>query len=208
MSRRRLSLVRSEVAGLPPMTPADAARAQGAGAFVLDVRDPVAFAVGHLPGSVNIAADDVARFAALRDALLPPGVEVVLAGPADAAARAAGSLTGHAPLVGHLVDPGAGSISRRGPVEGSERAGVRQIVDVRTGGADVDGAVRIPVEDVLGRLAELRPDVRTAVLDADGYVSSAVASLLRACGFGEVVELVDGAVPAAARPRLRLLASA
>jgi len=53
--------------------------------------------------------------------------------------------------------------------------------------------------------------VDMAVLDTDGGASSAVASLLRACGFGEVsevVELPDGAVPVSSRPRLRLLASA
>lgn len=202
MARPTLSLVRSTVAGLPPMTLVDAVRAQGAGVFVLDVRESAAFAAGHLAGSVNIAADDVARFSELRDALLPAGVEVVVAGPVEVAARAAALLEGHAPVVGHLADPGADAVSRR--VAGVERA--RQIVDVRSGGPVVEGAVRIPVADVLGRLAELRPDVPTSVLDTDGRASSAVASLLRACGFGDVSEIVE--VPVAARPRLRLLASA
>lgn len=209
MVQRTLSLVRSTVAGLPPMTLADAVRAQGVGAFVLDVREPVAFAAGHLSGSVNIAADDAVRFSELCEALLPSGVDVVLAGPAQVASRAAELLEGHAPVVGHLADPGAAAVSRR--VSGVEQAGVRQVVDVRAGRRAVAGAVRLPVSDVLGRLAELRPDVPTAVLDTDGRVSSAVASLLRACGFGEVseiVELLDRPAPAVSRPRLRLLASA
>lgn len=209
MVQRTLSLVRSTVAGLAPMTLADAVRAQGAGAFVLDVREPAAFAAGHLSGSVNIAAEDAVRFSELCEALLPSGVDVVLAGPAQVAARAAELIDGHAPVVGHLADPGGGAASRR--FAAVERAGARQVVDVRSDGRAVDGAVWIPVSDVLGRLAELRPDVPTAVLDTDGRASSAVASLLRACGFGEVsevVELLDGAVPVSTRPRLRLLASA
>ncbi|ODU00441.1 MAG: hypothetical protein ABS81_23595 [Pseudonocardia sp. SCN 72-86] len=209
MARRTLSLVRSAVAGLPPLAFVDAVRAQGAGAFVLDVREPAAFAAGHMAGSVNIAADDVARFSELRDALLPPGVEVVLVGPAEVAARAAALLEGHSPVVGHLADPGTAGVSRR--VRAGERAEARQVVDIRSEGCAVAGAVRIPVGDVLGRLAELRPDVPTAVLDTDGRASSAVASLLRACGFGEVSEVVeqlDRTAPVAARPRLRLLASA
>lgn len=204
--RATLSLVRSTVAGLSPLTRVDTVRAQGAGAFVLDVRDPVAFAAGHLSGSVNIPADDVTDFRALRDALLPSGVEVVVAGPAEVASRAADLLAGHASVLGHLADPGGDVVSRRVPTV--ECAGARQIVDVRSGGRSVDGAVRVPVDEMLGRLAELRPDVTTAVLDVDGRVSSAVASLLRACGFGQVVEVLDGAVPAAARPRLRQLVSA
>ncbi|GEL23588.1 hypothetical protein PSU4_25420 [Pseudonocardia sulfidoxydans NBRC 16205] len=204
MAQRMLSLVRSTVAGLPPMTRADAVRVQGVGALVLDVREPAAFAAGHLPGSVNIAADDDVCFCVLRDALLPSGVDVVVAGPAGIAARAAELLADHAPVVGHVADPGRGAVSRR--VAGVERAVARQVLDVRSEGPVVDGAVRIPVADVLGRLAELRPDVATAVLDTDGRASSAVASLLRACGFGDVSEIVEVAV--VPRPRLRLLASA
>ncbi|MGD9989504.1 rhodanese-like domain-containing protein [Pseudonocardia sp.] len=209
MAQRTLSLVRSTVAGLSVMTLADAARAQHVGAFVLDVRGPDAFAAGHLPGSVNIAADDPAGFEELRDALLPSGVDVVVVGPAEAAARALELLAGHAPVLGHLADPGAAAASRRVPT--LDRAGAQQVVDVRCGGRVVGGAIRIPVADVLGRLAELRPDVTTAVLDGDGRASSAVASLLRACGFRdvtEVVETLDRPVRAVSRPRLRLLASA
>ncbi|AEA22611.1 hypothetical protein Psed_0338 [Pseudonocardia dioxanivorans CB1190] len=213
--------------GLPTVPAAQVVRAQGTGAFVLDVRDHRQFAVGHLAGSVNVGLDDPA-FVDVCAGLLAPGVEIVVVGPVGPAERAAELLRaeGLGPIVGRLADPGAASVSRRTCVAGTGTStepgtvvesgtvsrpgadgGCGQVVDVREcGGPSPRGALRIPLDELLGRLVELRPDATVTVLDDDGRRSSTAASLLRACGFADVVEMLAGAP--AVRPRLRLLASA
>lgn len=204
MTHRTLSVVPVQ-SGLPTMSSGDAVRAQGVGAFVLDVRDHRHFAAGHLPGSVNITLGG-SDFVATCAGLLAPGVEIVVVGAAAPADTAADLLRaeGLGPIVGRVADPGSGSVSRRiGPAS----IGREQVLDVRDDGPSPRGALRIPLRDLPGRLVELRPDAPVAVLDDDGRRSSTAASLLRACGFLDVVEVLPAAAPVA-RPRLRLLASA
>jgi hydroxyacylglutathione hydrolase len=223
MNRRSLTVVpdpsaatlRSRDPGLPALSAAAVRAAQDRGAFVLDLRHHDDFAAGHLAGSVTIGLDD--RFEHTCRAVLPAGVDLVLVGSADAVERAARWLTraGFGPLVGRsdgVVDAMSRWVSPRLDPSAPLPGGPVQIVDVRAAGPEIarPGVVRVPLDELLGRLVELRPDGPTAVV-GDGYRSSVVASLLRACGFADVSEMLGEPVhssSAPARPRLRLLASA
>ena len=71
-----------------------------------------------------------------------------------------------------------------------------QVVDVRNPteceGGMVDGAVNLPLPNLLDRLGELDPARPTVVYCAGGYRAATAASLLRAQGFGTVADVYGG----------------
>jgi glyoxylase-like metal-dependent hydrolase (beta-lactamase superfamily II)/rhodanese-related sulfurtransferase len=185
------------------LTPAAFAARAAAGVRVVDARDRVVFAGGHLPGALNIELGDT--FAAYVGWLTPFGAPLLLVLPdplVEAAAEAATQLAriGYDRIEG-VLDGGLeawvadGRAIRAYPTlsdrEAAAEAGrgadlelldVRQPTEWRDEGT-VPGALRIFVGDLPERLAELPRDREVTVLCKSGLRAAMAASLLEAEGF-------------------------
>jgi glyoxylase-like metal-dependent hydrolase (beta-lactamase superfamily II)/rhodanese-related sulfurtransferase len=201
---------------LSPPRPADAAelrRRIEAGEWVVDLRDRVAFAAGHVPGTFSFPLDD--RFATYLGWMIPWGTPLTLLGdspgqvaqaqrdlarigidrPAAAATGRPETWAGGRGVVslrlvkfGDLADAlGAGG---GGPV----------VLDVRRRleweENHITGAVHIPLHELPGRVAEL-PSGEVWVHCGSGYRSVLAASILAAQG-RSVVSVDDDFANAAA----------
>jgi glyoxylase-like metal-dependent hydrolase (beta-lactamase superfamily II)/rhodanese-related sulfurtransferase len=191
--------------------PLDLARVlqrRDAGADVLDVREPPAFAAGHLAGSVNIGLSG--KFATWAGTLLPRDHPiVVVADPgreAEAITRLArigydaveGYLVGGAAALGHRPDLVA-VLPRLTPAELVARmasASPPVIVDVRTvterQGGHIDPSVHIPLQEFPQHARELPAGRDLVAVCASGYRSCTAASLLARAGRAGVADLLGG----------------
>ncbi|MEV7885724.1 rhodanese-like domain-containing protein [Streptomyces sp. NPDC002817] len=188
------------------------ARRLAAGEWVVDLRNRVAFAAGHVAGSLNFEAD--AQLATYLAWMIPWGRPVtLLAESAEAVGRAQRELTRvgidrpAAAAVGGpadwLVDGSRPSSFPRGTFAGLAAARARGedvvVVDVRRDGerADgwIEGSVHLPVHQLHRRLAEV-PDGTVWVHCAGGMRAAIAASVLDAAG-REVVAVDDGYAAAA-----------
>ena len=178
------------------------------GAILVDGRDPVEFAQGHLHGAVNVGLEG--RYAEFAGSVVPVDARIVLFVEPGTELEAKNRLgrIGFDQVVGYLADPfdvllahqdQAQVASRLTPVDFEERRrelGEIQLVDVRNPGehalGTVPGSVNIPVGQLPGRLDELDPNQPTVVYCAGGYRSSVAASLLRANGFADVSDILGG----------------
>ncbi|MFZ6005640.1 MAG: MBL fold metallo-hydrolase [Actinomycetota bacterium] len=192
-----------------PLTVDQAQEAAAKGAVLLDTRSPESFASGHLRGSVNVGLDG--RFAEYAGDVIRPGEQVVVVGDAGRGTEAKVRLAriGFDAVIGELSDveavlaehPQLASAARRLPAADvaewlAEEPGL-QVVDVRNPGETkvsgvIDGAVNIPLPQLLDRLDELDPSKPTVVYCAGGYRSSVAASTLRARGFETVADIIGG----------------
>jgi glyoxylase-like metal-dependent hydrolase (beta-lactamase superfamily II)/rhodanese-related sulfurtransferase len=185
------------------LAPAAFAARAAAGARVVDARDRVVFAGGHLPGALNVELGDT--FAAYVGWLVPFGAPLLLVLPeplAEAAAEAATQLAriGYDRIEGVLdggveawVDDGRAvrtypTLSDREAAAEAGRGADLELLDVRqpTEWRDegtVPGARRIFVGDLPERLAELPRDREVTVLCKSGLRAAMAASLLEAEGF-------------------------
>ncbi|MCG2620930.1 MBL fold metallo-hydrolase [Arthrobacter sp. I2-34] len=197
------------------LDPAELQRRLRAGEWVVDVRNRVAYASSHLRGSVSFEYGKGTRFTAYVGWVLPWNRPLTLlgshaeverairdlarigfespdaslgAGPGDWAPEAA---TADYPRVGWDAVP-----RRPGPAE--------VLLDVRRtdeyARSHLDGALNIPVHELLPRLDELPPG-RLWVHCASGYRASVAASLLQRAG--RDVVLIDADyrdIEAAGRP--------
>jgi rhodanese-related sulfurtransferase/glyoxylase-like metal-dependent hydrolase (beta-lactamase superfamily II) len=191
-----------------PLELAEVLRLQSEGAALLDTREPIDFATGHLRGATNVGLQG--RFAEFVGDVLAPDCGIVLVGDPATALEAKVRLAriGFDRLVGHLHDPGGVFVDRPDLVEPSSRLTIQQLaerivdapglvlVDVRgpgeTSTGTIPGALEIPLPllvDMMGGLDNDRPIVTYC---AGGYRSSIAASVLRAAGFGDVSDLVGG----------------
>jgi glyoxylase-like metal-dependent hydrolase (beta-lactamase superfamily II) len=175
---------------------------------VLDTRDPMDFAAGHLRGSINVGLHG--RFAEFAGDVLPPDRPVVLVSDpgTDLEAKVRLARVGFDRIDGALADPLRVLVEHAEVVEPSSRLTVRefetrrrdipglQIVDVRNPGETAAGvipdAVTMPLPRLTSRLAELDPTRPTVVYCGSGYRSSIAASVLAAAGFADVSDLLGG----------------
>lgn len=191
------------------LTVEQALEAAAAGAVLLDTRSPESFASGHLRGSVNVGLDG--RFAEYAGDVIRPGEQVVLVGDAGRGTEARVRLAriGFDAVIGELSGvetvlaehPELAGAARRLPAADvadwlAEEPGL-QLVDVRNPGETkvsgvIDGALNIPLPQLLDRLGELDPGKPTVVYCAGGYRSSVAASTLRARGFATVADIIGG----------------
>jgi rhodanese-related sulfurtransferase len=167
-----------------------------AGEWVVDLRNRVAFAAGHVAGTLNFGLDG--SFATYLGWLIPWGTPVTLLGETPAqvaeaqrelvrigidrpAAHATGTAedwTGDRPLASHPRASFAdlAQVRHHRPVV---------ILDVRRNleraDAHIAEAVHIPLQDLPGRIADV-PDGEVWVHCAAGYRASIAASLLSAAG--------------------------
>lgn len=169
---------------------------------VVDVRDAEAFAVSHLPGSINIPlADDMATWAGT---FLSYDEDFVVVGSDDEAARAIGILyrIGLDRCVGRvdpesLPDSAARTIHNASPAALPEiiAEGTR-IVDVRSRSEFLDSHLPEAEHRFLGTLSLTEPigdpDAPLLVHCRSGYRSSIAASILVAAGHRRILNLEGG----------------
>jgi glyoxylase-like metal-dependent hydrolase (beta-lactamase superfamily II)/rhodanese-related sulfurtransferase len=178
------------------------------GAQVLDVRDPAEFAQGHLIGSVNIGL--AGQYATWAGTLLDRDKPIlIVAGPgreAEAATRLgrigfdniAGYLDGglqalerHPEMLTHSEQMSASTLASvlRDP-EPPYLLDVRTAMEWQT--SRIEGSVNIPLNRLLGRLAEVPRDRDVVVHCAGGYRSSIAMGLLQRAGITRLSELTGG----------------
>jgi len=192
----------------PSLTVDDLVARRDAGAAVLDTRDPIDFAAGHLRGSINVGLHG--RFAELGGDVLAPDRPVVLVSEPGTELEAKVRLgrVGFDRIVGALADPLRVLVEHDDLVAPSSRltvdeldarareVGALQLVDVRnpaeTAGGTIPGAATIPLPQLTARMGEMEPARPTVVYCASGYRSSVAASALDAAGFDDVSDLLGG----------------
>lgn len=207
MNKKQRALM-DETSGPRAMTWDEVEAALSAGALLVDGRDPVEFARGHLRGAVNVGLDG--RYAEFAGSVVPVDADIVLFVEPGAELEAKNRLgrIGFDRVLGYVERPfqvlvehqdEAQVASRLTPVDFEDRrTGLEdlQVVDVRNPGEHAIGslpdAVNIPVGQLPARLDELDPSRPTVVYCAGGYRSSVAASLLRANGFDDVSDIVGG----------------
>ena len=190
--------------------PAEVRRRVEAGEWVVDLRSRVAFARGHVPGTVNV--EHGTSFATYLGWTLPWGTPVTLLG--DTAAEVAdaqrqlvriGIDRPAAAAAGGLRIWGAGaelrSFRRAGFGELADTIGTPGVVvlDVRRddehAGSHIPGAVHVPLHELEARAGEVPPG-EVWVHCASGYRAALAASLLDRAGRTVVAIDDDWAVAA------------
>ncbi|HSJ20075.1 MAG TPA: rhodanese-like domain-containing protein [Nocardioidaceae bacterium] len=195
-------------ATLPALSPDQVHQALAEGAKVIDARDQMEYAAGHLKGSINVPVDG--RMAETVGMVVKPEDRVILMAPEGEEQEAGVRLTriGYDNAVGFVPRPEAYLIDHclEEQVEHSSRlsgaqlsevlAGDVQLVDVRNAGETeagmVPGAVNIPLAQLGRRADELDPTKPTVLYCAGGWRSSVGASLLRHLGFADVSDVLGG----------------
>jgi rhodanese-related sulfurtransferase/glyoxylase-like metal-dependent hydrolase (beta-lactamase superfamily II) len=181
---------------------------RSAGAVIIDTREDLVFAQGHLRGSINIGLGG--RFAEYAGEVMEPGTPIVLVTEpgTEVEARMRLARIGFDAVLGALADPIHTFLSHPEQVEQLSRlsvdelakriASVRDLVliDVRNPGevalGSVTGARAISLPSLLHALGDLDPTAPTVVFCAGGYRSAIASSLLRAHGFTDVSDLLGG----------------
>ncbi len=193
----------------PPRTadPAELRRRIDSGEWVVDLRNRIAFAAGHLPGTLNFALHD--SFVTYLGWLIPWGTPVTLLGETAADVAAAqrdlariGIDRPAAAATGKPADwAGGGPLDSYPTATFEDLAAVINehrehpvVLDVRRNderrGSNVDGTVHIPIHELPARLHEVPADRRLWVHCAAGYRASIAASLLHRAG-RDVVAIDD-----------------
>jgi hydroxyacylglutathione hydrolase len=174
------------------------------GAFVIDLRPAAAFIKAHVPGTISIPATSrtwttyvgwLVRYDAPLYFIAPDAESVQ---EITAALRAIGvdDVPGwFPPEVVHADDPAFPVIS---PAELADRLswGGAQVIDVRAHSEycpqHIDGARNIPLGKLPEAIELLPRDTLLVTQCASGYRSQIAASLLRAHGFSQVINLNAG----------------
>jgi glyoxylase-like metal-dependent hydrolase (beta-lactamase superfamily II)/rhodanese-related sulfurtransferase len=207
-SRERPTLDEALARGLKPLSLDDVLAQQGAGAQVLDTRDPTEFAAAHLRGSVNVGLGG--QYATWAGTVLDrerPIVIVADPGREFESAMRLGRI-GFDNVAGYLAD-GLRSADRRQELMrttnrlsaplAAERLGSTAppvALDVRSpaeyAAGHVAGSLNVPLNHLAERVGQLPPDQPLIVYCAGGYRSSIGASLLLRHGFTDVSEIAGG----------------
>ena len=184
------------------------ARWQRRGAAVVDTRDPVEFARGHLIGSINIGM--AGRYAEFAGGVVQPGAPIVIVAEEGQQREAKNRLAriGFDNVVGCLRDAEQAFVDNPDEVTRGSRLDVAslrdammstpelQLVDVRgpgeAEGGMIEGAILAPLPQLNSMLASLDASKPTVVYCAGGYRSSIGASRLVSAGFADVSDLLGG----------------
>ena len=178
------------------------------GAKILDVRDPLDFAGGHLANSINIGLNG--KFATWAGIILNPDTPIVIIAELGRELEALTRLgrIGFDQVAGYLKGgmlalksmPGlirqTPQITAEALHENLESSIPPKVVDVRTERewerGQIDHSLNIPLPHLSTRLAEVPQDQPIVVHCASGYRSSIAASVLEGAGFNTVMNLVGG----------------
>jgi len=193
---------------VPTLTMAETLAHQHDGAVVIDAREDMAFAAGHLRGSVNVGLGG--RFAEYTGEVMAPQTPIVLITPPghEAEAKVRLARIGFDRVIGALEHPVDTFIEHPDLIEPLSRLSVEALtermrsvpnlvlVDVRNPGevalGSIPGARAISLPALLRQLDQLDPAAPTVVFCAGGYRSAIAASLLRSHGFADVSDLMGG----------------
>ncbi len=189
---------------LTPLSLDDVLALRAEDAQLLDVRDPPAFAAGHLTGSVNIGLSG--KLATWAGTLLDPDRPIVLVAEPGREKEAAVRLArvGFHDIRGHLAGEVAAVCppqhvrltARLSCDELARRLASDQpplVLDVRSGPErdrrHIGGSVHVPLNQLLGRLQELPLDRNVVAVCESGFRSCIAASLLERAGAASVSDL-------------------
>lgn len=192
-----------------PLAPAAVEAAMAAGQVLLDTRDPDTFALGSIPGALQVGLDG--QFASWVGTLVPRGAPVILlcepGREREAALRCA--RVGCDDVRGYLEGGFEAWEAEGRPVAAYRRAdadGLREacrpgsptlVVDVRRPAeraeVHIPGTLHIPLNHLLDRVRELPGEDRPVLIHcASGYRSAIAVSLLRQRGFRDVRDAAGG----------------
>ncbi len=180
---------------------------QRAGAVIVDCRDDIDYATGHVQGSINVGLGG--RFAEYCGEVIAAGTPIVLITPPgrEVEARVRLARIGFDTVVGALLGPVTGFLDHPVLISPASRLTARelgdllkeddlQLVDVRGAGeieaGVIPGARSIPLAELVTRVHELDPNRPTVAYCEGGYRSSIAASVLKASGFDDVSDLLGG----------------
>jgi hydroxyacylglutathione hydrolase len=194
--------------GMPTLTLDDVLAHQRSGAIVLDTRDDLAFAAGHLRGSVNVGLGG--RFAEYAGEVMQAGTPIVLivCPGHETEARMRLARIGFDNVLGALADPIETFVAHPEHIEQLSRLSASAleerltsvpglvVIDVRNPGEVVHGMVpgarNVSLPDLLTKSDTLDRTAPTVVYCAGGYRSAIASSLLRSRGFADVSDLLGG----------------
>ncbi len=192
------------------LDPTTAFAALGDGAVLLDARDQVDFAAGHLTGSLSVPLDG--RFAETAGSLVTPHQDIVIVAPegheVEAVTRLArigfDRVVGYLPMIEEVLlsceADGVGHSSRLTPRRLDEVLADRSrqvtVIDVRNegelDGGTIPGALNVPLAQLRSRVGEVPREGSVVVSCAGGWRSSVAASYLLTQGYTDVSDLVGG----------------
>jgi hydroxyacylglutathione hydrolase len=202
------ALALSDLPALRAIEAAELKNFMAEGGIALDVRTGEQFAVGHVPGSINIALSG--QFASWAGSLLGLEAQPVLIAQSDAAvteARMRLARVGLEKVSGYLKGgvsawSEAGfqlrSLPEIGVASLCDRLGKKdlQVLDVRREpeweAGHIDGALWWPLDNFKVAPPEIRSDASVAVHCKGGYRSMIACSLLLRAGFNNVVNVTGG----------------
>lgn len=217
---RRLTLDMGEIEDLPAASPrpsslAEILRGRREGALLVDERDPVDFAAGHMAGSVNLPS--AARFEPWAERLIEKGRPVLLLSrPGREGAMAARLSRAGIPVAGFLeggLAAAGGTRLRREralPLEAlrsrMDQGASLLLLDGRAWDRAPEGpplrGYPVPLERLREELPCFPRASEVVVCDDSPYRASAAASVLRAEGFPSVSEVAGGLALWGGRPPL------
>jgi rhodanese-related sulfurtransferase len=181
---------------------------QKSGAVVLDVRDPVDYARGHLAGSINIGLGG--QYATWAGTVLDRERPLVIVAPPGREEEAATRLgrIGFDQAAGYLASGMQALEDRPDLLAASDRISAAElaealasttpplVLDVRRprewADGHIEGSVNVPLNHLRERIGELPRDRRIVVHCATAYRSSIAVSLLAREGFDRLGELTGG----------------
>lgn len=208
VTNRKMREVFDEAGEIRWMSIDEVLQAQKDGAVVIDTREPMDFAAGHLLGSINVGLSG--RFAEYTGEVVTSSTPLVLLCPegTEAEARVRLARIGFDKVVGALRTPERVFMDRPELVGRASRLTVDQlkqsrtavtglqVVDVRGAGevsaGMVPGAKHVQLPSLINDYTTLDPQAPTVVYCAGGYRSSIAASFLRQRGFIDVSDLLGG----------------
>jgi rhodanese-related sulfurtransferase/glyoxylase-like metal-dependent hydrolase (beta-lactamase superfamily II) len=179
-----------------------------AGAQILDVRDSVEYAKGHLAGSINVGLGG--QYATWAGTVLDRAKPIVIIAEPGREQEAAVRLgrIGFDHVKGYLQSGMEALADRPDLVWPTERVSAPMVaeelasadppllLDIRNprewATKHIEGSVNIPLNHLQERMAEVPRDRRVAVHCAGGYRSSIAASVLHQYGITHLIEMAGG----------------
>lgn len=184
------------------LTMAQVAGEQASGAQLLDVREPGAFGVGHLPGAINVHIDG-GQFQNRVGLVFPPGARLLLiTGSGAEAARTVEALSviGFTSIAGYLIGAASGATTPGITVQQLDQKLASdpslRVIDVRETNewseGHIAGASGVPFHKLREAAQSLDPSQPYALICAGGTRSMIGASILQALGFESVYNVEGG----------------
>ena len=199
----------SEAASFTRLAVPQIEHAMREGASLVDVRVQTAFGAAFLPGAINIGltASSVNWLGMVLDA----GAEIAIVADSEADAREAAHRfrrAGYDRLIGYLADGVAGWALQGKPLDHLpqltpaslmrvlEKYGDHMVLDVRTDAewqtGHIEGALHVPISDLIKDGIELDGDRHVTAVCASGYRSNIAGSFLKSLGHEHVFSLIGG----------------